>query len=162
MAGKTKIGHELADVTGYKFIDTDELIVKAENREISDIFDIYGEKYFRDMEAKTAEGLAETENSVISTGGGLVLRKENIDNLRKNGVIVNLRITPEVIKNRIESERATRPVIKNSDIDETLNKLAEREEFYADCDYYIVVSDERSPREHAEMIIELLKRNGEM
>lgn len=162
MAGKTWIGHELAELTGYQFVDTDELIVKHEKRSINDIFSKDGEEYFRDVESKISEMVSEYENSVISTGGGLVLRGKNIDILRKNGVVVNLKITPEVIKSRIENERATRPLIKDLDIDGVLKKLEAREKFYANCDMEIVVSDAKSPREHAEIIIDLLKRNGEM
>ena len=162
MAGKTVIGHELSRITGYDFIDTDKMIVNREKRTINDIFEKDGEEYFRDVESEVVIEAASNKNLVISTGGGLVLRKENIDALRKNGVIVNLKITPEVIRNRLNKEKSTRPVIKNLDINGVLEKLKSRERFYAECDYQITVSDEKTPVEFAKEILEVLRRNGEI
>ena len=101
MAGKTSVGKELAKILGYDFADTDEMIVKKEGKEISEIFSENGEKYFREIESDIAGVVSVFENTVISTGGGMVLKKENILKLRKNGVIVNLEITDEVIKKRL-------------------------------------------------------------
>ena len=162
MAGKSKIGRTLAQIAGYMFVDTDDLIVQDEKRDINSIFEKDGEEYFRNVESKIIREVSERKGCVVSTGGGAVLKKENIDNLRRNGVVVNLKITPEVIKSRIESERETRPVIKDLDIDGVLKKLESRNPFYENCDYSIIVSDDKTPEEHAQMIMGILKGNGEI
>ena len=87
----------------------------------------------------------------------MVLNPQNIDILRKNGVIVNLKITPEVIKKRIENEKAKRPLIKDLDISGVLEKLKSREKYYNNCDYSITVLQDKTPEEHAKMIIEMIK-----
>lgn len=162
MAGKTSVGKELAKILGYDFADTDEMIVKKEGKEISEIFSENGEKYFREIESDIAGVVSVFENTVISTGGGMVLKKENILKLRKNGVIVNLEITDEVIKKRLKKEHENRPLIKDSDFESVLKKFETRKQFYDNCDYKIIISVEKGIKEHAEEIIDLLKRNGEI
>ena len=162
MAGKTSVGKELARIIGYDFVDTDAMIVRKEGKEITDIFAEYGEEYFRNVESEMAGVASKLKNVVVSTGGGMVLRKENITKLRENGVVVNLEITGAVIKKRLEKEREKRPLIKNSDYDAVLKKLEARKEFYDNCDYKIIVSDKKGVIAHAEEIVELLKRNGEI
>ncbi len=154
MAGKSSIGRELSNITGYTFVDTDELIIKREQREINDIFKSFGEEYFRALEKEIIKEAALYKNAIISTGGGVVLDRENIEILRKSGVIVNLKITPDVIKSRIENEKSTRPLIKDSNLSEVLEKLNKREEYYENCDYQITVSDDKTPKEHAKIIME--------
>ncbi len=86
-SGKTTIGKVLAKISGKKFVDTDELIVKKEGIEISEIFEKFGEDYFRNAESNVIAELSVQNNLIISTGGGAVLRNENITNLKHNGVI---------------------------------------------------------------------------
>ena len=88
--GKTSIGRLLADRLGKEFIDTDDEIVKEAGCEISKIFNDQGEKYFRDLESDIIRRAALYNGRVIATGGGAVLRKENVDMLRLNGIIVLL------------------------------------------------------------------------
>lgn len=85
-SGKTTIGKALAKALGKKFIDTDDMIV-SEHGVISDIFSQKGEKYFRDIETEQVKKVSGMNGMVIATGGGAVLRKENVDFLRQNGVL---------------------------------------------------------------------------
>ena len=89
-SGKTSIGRLLADRLGKEFIDTDDEIVKEAGCEISEIFGEYGEKHFRDLESEIIRRVALHNGRVIATGGGAVLRTENVDMLRLNGIIVLL------------------------------------------------------------------------
>ena len=89
-SGKTTIGRILADKLGRVFVDTDEEIIKETGAEISEIFSEYGERYFRDCESDIIRKEALDGGKIIATGGGAVLRKENVDLLRMNGVIVFL------------------------------------------------------------------------
>lgn len=87
--GKTTVGNILSAETGRPIYDVDALIVKRAGCEISEIFEKQGEQYFRDLEsAVIAEEIAPLTGAIIATGGGAVLRAENIKNLRKNGKIV--------------------------------------------------------------------------
>lgn len=85
--GKSTIGKALAEKLGKEFVDTDELIVKNENMPIPEIFKTFGEKYFRDAETKAVKQASAKNGFVIATGGGAVLKKENIDALSSNGKI---------------------------------------------------------------------------
>lgn len=162
MAGKTQIGKALAGLAGLGFADTDEMVEESEQRTINDIFEKDGEEYFRKAETEAAKRAADFKNTVISTGGGMVLDPKNIEILRRTGVVVNLRITPGVISARIEKEKQSRPLIKNLDCGEVVQKLNGRERFYRNCDFSITVSEEKTPEEHAKEILEILKKNGEI
>lgn len=85
--GKSTIGKALAEKLKKEFVDTDELIVENENSPIPEIFKNFGEKYFRDAETKAIKEASSKTGFVIATGGGAVLRKENIDALSSNGKI---------------------------------------------------------------------------
>lgn len=86
-SGKSTIGKLLAKKLNRPFFDTDEMVIKAEKREISDIFSSSGEEYFRTLETQAVKKASEQNGAVISTGGGAVLKKENVDFLRSNGEI---------------------------------------------------------------------------
>lgn len=86
-SGKTTVGKRLAELTGKEFVDTDALIVKESGREISEIFRVDGEAYFRDLESKIIEDVSKLNGLVIATGGGAILRENNVDTLKQNGKI---------------------------------------------------------------------------
>ena len=85
--GKTTVGKRLAKQLGKDFLDTDELIQKQENMHPSEIITQRGEQAFRDIESQICEKMAVTINAVISTGGGAILRNENVIHLKNNGII---------------------------------------------------------------------------
>lgn len=91
--GKTTVGVEIAKQTGRRWYDTDQMIVDRYGK-ISDIFEYYGEEYFRRIETDIVKELAKKDNLVISAGGGLVLKSENNALLQENGKIVFLRARP--------------------------------------------------------------------
>ena len=88
--GKSTIGYWLSKKIGYPLLDTDKYLEEKENRIISDIFSNEGEEYFRNLETKYLKELSEKEGTIISTGGGAVKKKENIDILKKNGIVIFL------------------------------------------------------------------------
>ena len=110
-SGKTTIGKILASKTGKTFIDTDEEIVKREGTDIPTIFATKGETYFRDLEAKIIEDVSKLNGSVISTGGGAILRSENVRRLKQNGTVYFLDRSLELLvptKDRpLSSDRAS-------------------------------------------------------
>lgn len=87
-SGKSTLGEMLAQRLGREMIETDEVITREAGMPIRDIFSEYGERHFRDLESEVIKRFSAENGLVISTGGGAVLREENIGALRLNGVIV--------------------------------------------------------------------------
>ena len=86
-SGKTTVGKLLAEMTGRKFIDTDEMITSSQGRTPSAIITVDGEEQFRQIEHEEVKNAGKMSGMVISTGGGVVTRHENFDQLRQNGKI---------------------------------------------------------------------------
>lgn len=154
-SGKTVVGKELANLTGYTFIDTDELIENETKKTINKIFEEFGEDYFRGLETEISKKVSTMQNCIVSTGGGLVLRKENLDYLKINGIIFNLSPSFDIIKNRLETARLTRPLLQNQNYDEIQKRFNERKPFYDECDYKIDILDNRTPLQTANQIFDI-------
>lgn len=135
--GKSEVGKELAKTLGYKFIDTDELIERREGISVSEIFDKYGETYFRKIESEIIKAVSVMENVVISTGGGAVIRSENRMNLKRNSITICLTASPEVIYERTK-DYDNRPLLKTDDTYMRIKELLkEREPYYSEADIKI-------------------------
>lgn len=150
-AGKTTIGRYIADRLNMKFIDTDDKIVVDKGREIDYIFDKYGEEYFRVLERRVIKDISMHNRTVISTGGGVVLNRYNIDDLRINGIIFLLQASVDTIFNNIKASYlsdAKRPLLNDgSDLKLRIKELyKEREKLYiSSADYIINVNDKTIP-----------------
>lgn len=139
--GKTAVGKKLGSELGSDFLDIDELIEKESGTSISEIFFNFGEEHFRQLEADAAKKVSESENMVIAAGGGVVLREENMKNLRKNGVLICLSARPEVIIERTKAEK-NRPLLDTPYPLETIKELLRfRAPLYAQADVMIDTSD---------------------
>ena len=141
--GKTSLGKLLANKLGRGFVDLDQKIEKDSGMTITEIFDKYGEEYFRALEKKAVAEVTSRKNLVIATGGGTVKDEENIQLLKNSGVIVCLTTEPEEIFNRTE-RRGERPVLDNGGEErlQTIKKLlAERQKFYSQADYTVDTTD---------------------
>ncbi len=108
-SGKSTVGLRLAKYLGFKFIDTDKMIVDAENLSIVNIFKNKGESYFRDLETNILDKI-EKNNVVIATGGGLPIYNNNMKKLMKIGLTVYLSITPSEIYFRLKNSN-DRPLL---------------------------------------------------
>ncbi len=86
--GKTTIGKKAAERLGKKFVDTDDVIVKTAGMSIPDIFSRYGEEKFRDIESEVIKKVSGMQSAVIATGGGAILRENNVSLLKENGFVV--------------------------------------------------------------------------
>lgn len=140
--GKTSLGKLLAEKLGRGFIDIDQKIEHDAGITIPQIFEMYGEKYFRELEKKAVKEITQRRGLVIATGGGTVKDEENLRLLKSSGVIVCLTTEPEEIFRRTE-RRGERPVL-DSDEDRlsTIKKLlTERQKFYSQADYTIDTTD---------------------
>lgn len=85
--GKSTVAKIIAEKTGRRLIDTDDMIIEAEGMSIPEIFSSYGEDHFRSCEHRAAENAGKLSSCVIATGGGIVTREENLDALRQNGKV---------------------------------------------------------------------------
>ena len=149
--GKTAVGRELAKMLGMKLIELDEEIEKAERMDIKDIFSSYGEGYFRDRETEMVKRFSVEEGVVISTGGGVVLREENMTTLRENGIIVCLWAEPETILSRTVGSDE-RPLLNVENPDEKIRELLNyRRPFYEKADI-MIITDNKTPFEIAQEI----------
>lgn len=137
-SGKTVVGKKLAQTLKMKYIDVDEQIEKDTRLSISDIFEKQGETAFRDLETKAVCCVAMLDNYVIATGGGVVLRLENIMELRKNGRIIYLSADPETILKRV-GKAQTRPLLarEKDKLGVIKNLLESREPLYKNCDFQV-------------------------
>ena len=124
-AGKTTVGKLLAQQMGKAFIDSDEEIQQRTGVTISHIFDIEGEAGFRQREANVIQALAQLDNIVLATGGGVVLSEQNRDALRHNGIVVYLKSTVHDLWQRTRHDR-NRPLLQTADPHARLKELHEQ------------------------------------
>ena len=129
-SGKTSVGKILAKKVDRNFFDTDQEIIKNEKLDISQIFNKYGEDYFRELEHAILKKIISNEGSIVSTGGGIVLKKENIDIMKDNGIIIFLNIDVETQIARIKNKK-NRPLLKNSNLEDDLKNMKnDRDKIY--------------------------------
>ena len=152
-SGKTAIGKIAAEKLGRAFFDTDFMIEKGAGLNINDIFENSGEEAFRKIESETVAAAAGMDNIVISCGGGVVTVPENIAVLKKNGIIVNLFASPELLLERI-SKSGRRPLIAEASnpLGKIKRMLSERAQYYKNCDFAFDTGG-LSPAECAEGIL---------
>ena len=153
--GKTVVGKKLAQKLNMKYISTDEMIEKDAGMSIPKIFKRKGEPYFRDVETKAVKCVAMLDNFVIDTGGGVVQRSENMEELERNGAIICLTASPEVILRRT-SKTNYRPLLNvNNAVREVKKLLKKRKKFYKRCNRMIDTSN-RGIEEVVDEIIKFL------
>lgn len=153
--GKSTVGKLVAKKMGRRFIDTDKEIEKRENKSIAEIFEKEGEEYFRNVESNVIAEISNLSGCVIATGGGVVLNKKNIDNLRRNGIIVNLSAGIREIAGRTQNKKG-RPLIDNKSIKQIKDMMESRKKFYEDNDFSVSVEGQ-SPLLLASKIISIYK-----
>ncbi len=151
--GKTSVGIRISQLTGRRWYDTDIMITDRHGR-ISDIFEYYGEAHFRSLETEIARELSEQDGLVISTGGGMVLKPENNELLKRNGKIFFMRASFEELLLRVRADE-TRPLLK--DTGKTAERLGEllaaRTPVYESVADAIVDTDGRTVDEIAQEIV---------
>lgn len=155
-SGKTTIGTELAKMLGFAFADTDSMIQKEEGRTIPEIFASDGEEYFRNAETEIAKKTANMSGTVVSTGGGMVLRRENVEYMRKNGIVFYLDTDFDVIVRRLENAEG-RPLADGQDKESLRARFDARQEFYNNCDYKIHITEDDGPFMCAKKIAALFR-----
>lgn len=138
--GKTAVAKALAKRFKMRYVSTDELIEKREKRSIADIFAEKGEAYFRQVESEIAGEVSFLSGTIIDAGGGIVIKEENLKNLKKNGTIICLTATVDVILERTKGKKH-RPLLNTDDQKKKIEELfAERAPYYAKTDFTIDTS----------------------
>jgi shikimate kinase len=157
---KSTVGRELSKVMDMEFVDTDDAIEEINEMEMADIFKEFGEKRFREMEKAFFIEKAKQPGQIFSTGGGIILRKENRKVLQNYGICFFLEASPQTLADRIH-DTTKRPLLTDSDnIEDRLQNIwQERREFYRNCAHHVIKTDELKPPEVLDEILKILEVN---
>ena len=166
--GKSSVGRELARRLGREFADTDAELEKRIETTIASYFAEHGEEAFRDEESAALESLeglvSGPGGAIVSTGGGIILRPENVDWMRSRGSVVWLRARPETIRARLESDpdtAAARPGLTGSSaVDEVEAVLESRRSLYIATADHAIETDDLTPAEVVQAILEWVEAGG--
>jgi shikimate kinase len=155
--GKTAAGKELSRILSMRLIDIDHEIEQAEAMPIKEIFTKKGEAYFREIEAEMIRKYSAEKKVIIATGGGAVLREENLSALRENGTIFCLTARPETIHDRT-SINHDRPLLKGDDrMEKIISLLSSRSPVYEQAGI-MIDTENKTPLQIAEEIIRIASR----
>ncbi|MBX3117805.1 MAG: shikimate kinase [Fimbriimonadaceae bacterium] len=142
-SGKSSVGRQLAEISGRPFEDTDMLLERRFGRTVSQIFKVYGEEAFRGHETSVLKSLT-PQDCVLATGGGIVMRDANWDEMRRLGTVIYLRADLSRLTNRLEQSKRKRPLLMVEDWEGKLSDLIDqRAHLYEKAD--IVFDTEDSP-----------------
>ena len=155
--GKSTVGCVLATRLGWTFVDADERLEAVAGKSIAEVFTSEGEAGFRDREAAVLEEICELNQHVIATGGGVVLRPANREQLKRAGLVVWLTASPEAAFARLQGDPTTtsrRPNLTASGgLEELRALMAAREPLYRECADFAIDSAALSPEAVADAIL---------
>ncbi len=156
--GKSSVAKLIAEKMHAKLISTDELIVKKAGMSIPEIVKSKGWEHFRDVESEVVKEVSKLDDCIVDAGGGVVLRDDNVKNLKKNSKIVLLTADVKTIANRIKDDSG-RPSLtgKKSFVEEIEDVLKKRMPKYEKAADFSVDTSKLSVSEVAEKIVERLK-----
>lgn len=156
-SGKSTVGRELAKLLGRKFIDMDREIEKEEKMKIGEIFDLFGEDYFRQKEYELALKLSQMQNKVVATGGGTILNKKIKEMFLLNGLIICIHADEEVLNERLRN-LDRRPTLQSflPLRDKIRELLKKKGEIYKRISIQLDTTN-LTPKQTAEKIVDLLK-----
>ena len=157
-SGKTTIGQNISEQLGYQHIDTDEAIIKLMGSSINDIFEQHGESTFRSYELRLTKLVTQLNKVVISTGGGLPVHHQNMDELLNSGLTIYLKASIDTLVSRLIHAKALRPLHHNQ-TEEQLRlaiskKLSQREKIYTQA--HITIDANATPDKIVRQIISRL------
>jgi shikimate dehydrogenase len=157
-SGKTTVGEILARKLGRDFVQMDELIAQRAGLSIPEMVKKYGWEKFRDIEEEITGEVAGQDSIVNAAGGGVVTREKNVTKLKENGVLVWLTASADTLVRRI-GENSQRPLLVGrtlqEDIEMTLN---ERKPLYQKAADLVVDTENKTPEEAADLVINLLTK----
>ena len=155
-SGKSTIAKHLARKLSVKAIESDQMIEQEQGMTISDIFKDKGEKYFRDVETALMKKLSGEKGLVVSCGGGVVLRPENVSAMKDSGSIILLTASPQTVYSRVRRS-TNRPILNGNMNIEYISRLMEkRQPLYTAAADLIISTDGKTPDAIAREIRESL------
>lgn len=161
-AGKSTIARILQRELGFPLVEMDERIVQEQGMSINDIFAQYGEAHFREIESQLVVDLGKQEPSIVSCGGGVVVRPENTQNMKKSGRIVLLKASPETIFERVKNS-TDRPILNGHMNVEYIAELMEkRRALYEEAADITIQTDGKTREQICEEIIGKLRDTNEV
>ncbi|WP_460195357.1 shikimate kinase AroL [Klebsiella variicola] len=155
--GKTTVGHALARARHFQFSDTDHRLQAHEQRTVAEIVQAEGWARFRELETLSLKAVT-LPNTVIATGGGIVLAEGNRQFMRENGVVIYLQASVSALIDRLEAypKAEQRPTLTGKAVREEVGEvLAQREALYRDAAHHIVDAT-ASPDRVVEQIMTML------
>ena len=155
--GKTTVGHALARARHFQFSDTDHRLQAHEQRTVAEIVQAEGWARFRELETLSLKAVT-LPNTVIATGGGIVLAEGNRQFMRENGVVIYLQASVSALIDRLEAypKAEQRPTLTGNPVREEVGEvLAQREALYRDAAHHIVDAT-ASPDRVVEQIMSML------
>ena len=159
--GKSTIASAICEKYTMDIVEMDETIAKKEGMGIPEIFAKKGEEYFRNLETLFLEEMRQMTNKIVSCGGGIVLRKENISIMKENGWIVLLTASPEEVFERVKNDNG-RPLLQGRKNVEAIKELMEvRRVKYEEAADIIICTDGKPAEVICEDIMNELKRAKE-
>lgn len=151
-AGKSSVSRAMAELSGLCEIDTDEEIVRREDRSIPEIFEQEGEIYFRETETALLCELSKKQGLIVSCGGGTILKEENRRLMKESGAVIFLSAKPETIYERVKNGK-NRPLLNgHMNVEYIAELLAKRMPCYEQAKTVEIVTDNKAPKEIAEEI----------
>lgn len=152
--GKTSTSRSLSQKLHTKEVDTDAMIVEQEQRSIPEIFEQSGEPYFRQVETGILDMLKGEDACIVSCGGGMAMREENVAKMKKIGKVIFLTATPETIYEHVK-DSTNRPLLNGNMNIPYIKKLMEaREPKYQAASDIVIETDGCTPAQVADCIIE--------
>lgn len=154
-SGKSTVGRSLARRTGKPFVDTDLLVEEAAGRSVVDVFEAEGEEAFRALECDAIRAAAVMADAIVATGGGAVLRENNIRSMKSSGPVVWLRADPATLAARIGNAPG-RPLLVDVDLVGRLTAILEdRRDAYKRAADHTVDTDDSTAEEVVVLVEQL-------
>lgn len=156
-AGKSTISDFLRTVFAMEVVEMDQIIAEREGMSISDIFETYGEEYFRNLETELLIEMQSKTNVVISCGGGVPMRERNVVEMKKNGRVVLLTAKPETILSRVKDNH-DRPLLEgNKNVDFIADLMEKRREKYQAAADIVIETDGKDKLEICEELVQRIR-----
>jgi shikimate kinase len=153
--GKSTVGKILAEKTGLKLKNLDQMIIDKAGMGVPQIVENHGWDHFRDIESEVALEVCKQDSQIIDCGGGIIIREKNREILKNSGPVFWLTASIQVIIDRI-SDGAQRPSLtRKSFTDEVKDVLEERLPMYKDCSNHEIDTEKNQPKDSAKEIMNI-------
>lgn len=160
-SGKSTVASYLSHNYNLNIVEMDQWIVEQEGMSIPDIFAQKGEVYFRDAETNLLIAVGKEQDKVVSCGGGVVLRAQNVAEMKKSGYVVLLTANPETILERVGHDD-NRPLLKGKkDVESIRDMMKNRQAKYEAAADFCISTDGKEMEEICKEILEKIEMAGE-